>query len=69
MSAMTTDYSDPSGRNVGIDVGSQQLDVFIHELNKHWPVEHTPRGIRALVGRLRRYKLSRIIVEATGGYE
>lgn len=69
MSAIKPSCSDPSGRNVGIDVGSQQLDVFIHELGKYWTVENNSPGIRTLITQLRRYKLARVVVEATGGYE
>ena len=66
MNTITNAHSDPSGRNVGIDVGKSQLDIHIHETGKYWVVEH---AIRSLVGQLKRYKLSRIVVEATGGYE
>ncbi len=69
MNAINIAYSDPSGRNVGIDVGSQQLDIFIHELGKHWSTENSAAGIKQLLSLLRRYKLARILVEATGGYE
>jgi transposase len=69
MNAISLAYSDPSGRNVGIDVGSQQLDIFIHELGKHWSTENSSAGIKQLLSQLRRYKLARILVEATGGYE
>lgn len=56
-------------RNVGIDVGKSYLDVFIYELNIHWQVENTAKGIKQLLATLNRYKLTRILVEATGGYE
>lgn len=69
MNTIAKAYSDPSGRNVGIDVGKSQLDIHIHETEKYWVVEHSPTGIRSLVSQLKRYKLSRIVVEATGGYE
>ncbi len=56
-------------RNVGVDVGKVMLDVHIHELDCHWQAENAPKGIKSLITRLKRYKLSRVIVEATGGYE
>jgi transposase len=56
-------------RNVGIDVGKDLLDIAIIELNKHWQVTNDEEGIRHLVTQLKRYKLTRIVVEATGGYE
>ncbi len=58
-----------SKRNIGIDVGKQFLDVHIYELDLHWQAENTAAGVKQLLTRLSRYKLSRILVEATGGYE
>ncbi|MCG8045222.1 MAG: IS110 family transposase [Candidatus Thiodiazotropha endolucinida] len=55
--------------NVGIDVGKHQLDVAIHERNLHFSVPNNAQGIRKLLGRLARYKLSRVVVEATGRRE
>jgi transposase len=55
--------------NVGIDVGKAQLDVHIHERDIHLTVENSAEGIRALLARLNRYRLTRIVVEATGRYE
>lgn len=56
-------------RNVGIDVGKETLDIAILELNTHWQVPNNQEAISALAKQLKRYKLSRIVVEATGGYE
>lgn len=56
-------------RNIGIDVGKYFLDVYIFELEIHWQVENNPDDIRQLLIKLNRYKLTRILVEATGGYE
>lgn len=56
-------------RNVGIDVGKSLLDIYIHELDLYWQEDNTPGGIKTLIKVLRRYKLTRIVVEATGGYE
>lgn len=55
--------------NVGIDVGKQQLDVAIHERNLHFSVPNDTHGIRKLLGRLGRYTVSRVVVEATGRRE
>lgn len=55
--------------NVGIDVGKQQLDVAIHERNLHFSVPNDAHGIRKLLGRLGRYTVSRVVVEATGRRE
>jgi transposase len=58
-----------AGVNVGVDVGKQQLDVFIHERALHFTVANDPAGIRSLLSRLSRYRLARIVVEATGRRE
>ncbi|MCO6411606.1 MAG: transposase [Thiogranum sp.] len=55
--------------NVGIDVGKWQLDVYIHERDIHLTVDNSTEGIYALLARLNRYKLTRLVVEATGRYE
>ncbi|WP_339074601.1 IS110 family transposase [Teredinibacter turnerae] len=56
-------------RNVGIDIGKSTLDIFVLEQDNHWQTDNTEAGVRALAARLARYKLARIVVEATGGYE
>jgi len=57
------------GVNVGIDVGKAQLDICIHERDLYFSVENTASGIRQALGRLGRYTIERIVVEATGRYE
>jgi len=56
-------------RNVGIDVGKDVLDIAILELDTHWQIANDDAAIQELVKQLRRYKLTRVVVEATGGYE
>jgi len=55
--------------NVGIDIGKRQLDVFIRERELHFSVANDPKGIRHLLGRLARYHLARVVLEATGRRE
>lgn len=55
--------------NVGIDVGKAQLDVFIHERGLHFTAANDAAGIRYIIGRLSRYLLARVVVEATGRRE
>lgn len=57
------------GVNVGIDVGKFQLDVHVHERALAFSVPNTQAGIRKLLGRLVRFKLARVVVEATGRRE
>jgi transposase len=56
-------------RNVGIDVGKDTLDIYIYELEKHWQTTNTLEGVKQLIKQLNRYQLTRVLVEATGGYE
>lgn len=53
----------------GIDVGKFTLDVFIYELDSHFQTDNSAQGIKQLVIKLARYKLTRVVVEATGGHE
>ena len=56
-------------RHVGIDIGKDTLDVYIYECEKHWQTSNTVIGIKKLISQLNRYQLTRVLVEATGGYE
>jgi len=56
-------------RHVGIDVGKSTLDIFIYEKEVYFQVENNAAGIAQLIKKLKRYKLTRVLVEATGGYE
>ena len=65
----TSANTGKNARHVGIDVGKSFLDIHIYELNLHWQAQNNASGIKALLAKLNRYKLTRILVEATGGYE
>lgn len=69
MNTTTAAHIDRSERNVGIDIGKSMLDVYIFEVDIYLQYPNTTEGIRALIQKLSRYKLTRILVEATGGYE
>lgn len=55
--------------NVGIDVGISALDVYLFERQRAFSYANDAEGIRALIRRLRRYSLARIVLEATGRLE
>jgi transposase len=55
--------------NVGIDVGKATLDVYLLERDRMFSVPNEPRSIAALLKRLGRYRLERIVIEATGRLE
>lgn len=69
MKTITTADRRTKERNVGIDIGKKTLDIYVYELEKHWQSDNTTEGVKKLVKQLNRFKLSRIVVEATGGYE
>jgi transposase len=54
---------------VGIDIGKQSLDVAIYGAKATLQVDNTSAGHEKLVTWLRRHKVERVGVEATGGYE
>lgn len=55
--------------SAGIDIGKHRLDVAIHGGNERWQFDNSEDGCRELAGLLRRRKVVRVGVEATGGYE
>lgn len=56
-------------RNIGIDVGKTFLDIYILELDRYWQIHNSLDDIKELRKTLKRFNLTRIVVEATGGYE
>ncbi|MCH2356082.1 MAG: IS110 family transposase [Pseudomonadales bacterium] len=66
---MTNPKKSKSIVNVGVDVGKWFLDVCLYEKDLHWQVENTPEGIKKLLGRLARYQVQRLVMEATGRYQ
>lgn len=54
---------------VGIDVGSEKLDIYIDSLNAWWEYPNTPAGCRSLIQKLRPLAPERIVLEPTGNYE
>lgn len=69
MKTTTAAHIDRSERNVGIDIGKSMLDMCIYEIDFYAQYSNTPEGVRELLKKLSRYKVTRILVEATGGYE
>lgn len=55
--------------NVGIDVSKAVLDVHVLERDRSWSVSNDEAGVRALIGRLKRYDLARVVIEGTGRME
>jgi transposase len=55
--------------NVGVDVSQAELVVAVAGTAGTWTVRNDPPGHEALVARLRPLAPTRIVLEATGGYE
>ncbi|HEY3917552.1 MAG TPA: IS110 family transposase [Stellaceae bacterium] len=54
---------------VGIDVSKDRLDVHVRPLGMGFSVGNETAGHAALIARLRPLRTTRIVLEATGGYE
>ena len=54
---------------VGIDVSKAQLDVALRPTDESFSVANKQRGVATLVERLKKLRVSRIVLEASGGYE
>ena len=55
--------------SVGIDVSKSMLDIAIHETGESWSGSNDVSGCAAVVPKLRQLKATRIVLEATGGFE
>jgi transposase len=53
----------------GIDTGKHRLDAAIEGHREQTQVENTPQGHEVLVAWLRRQRVKRVGIEASGGYE
>lgn len=55
--------------NVGVDVGKTQLDIYIRPSDIYFTVPNDAKGIKQALKEIKKHKVTRIIVEATGRYE
>jgi transposase len=53
----------------GIDTSKAKLDVAVHDRTERWQVANALSGWRVLAGHLARVGVTRVGIEATGGYE
>jgi transposase len=53
----------------GIDTSKAKLDVAVHDRTERWQIANALPGWRALVANLAKMGVTRIGIEATGGYE
>jgi len=54
---------------VGIDVSKERLDAALRPRDESFNVANNPHGIATLIKRLKKWRVSRIVLEARGGYE
>ncbi|WP_231758783.1 IS110 family RNA-guided transposase [Microbulbifer elongatus] len=57
------------GVNVGADIGKAFLDIYIHERDRYWQIDNTKTAINKWIKAIRRFKVERVVLEATGRYE
>ena len=53
----------------GIDTSKAKLDIAVHGRSERWQVANQPAGWRELAGKLTGADVTRVGIEATGGYE
>ena len=53
----------------GIDTSKAKLDVAVHGRAEHWQVDNSPAGWRRLAVALTSAEVTRVGIEASGGYE
>jgi transposase len=54
---------------IGIDVSKAKLDAALRPGDESFSVANDPRGIAVLIKQLKKLSISRIVLEASGGYE
>jgi transposase len=54
---------------VGIDVAKDKIDACIRTVTQRKTCPTTAAGQRSLIGWLRRHRVSKAVMEASGGYE
>jgi len=55
--------------NIGIDTGKKQLDIHVRPANVSFVVANDEKGIADAITRIRKFKPTRIVIEATGRLE
>jgi len=65
----STKMSNTSTNTAGIDTAKHKLDIAVHGLTTRWQVENTLPGWRRLTADLKEVRVTRVGIEASGGYE
>jgi transposase len=67
--AGSTKMTQTNITTAGIDTSKLKLDIAIHGRTERWQVANTLAGWRALATNLAKARVTRVGIEATGGYE
>jgi transposase len=67
--AGSTKMTQTNMTTAGIDTSKLKLDIAVHGRTERWQVANTLSGWRALAANLTRIGVTRVGIEATGGYE
>lgn len=54
---------------VGVDTGKFQLDIYLRPLDIYFTVSNDEKGIKEAISLIKKHKVERIIIEATGRLE
>ena len=55
--------------NVGVDTGKTQLDIYIRPLDIYFVVTNDENGIKEAIKEIKKHKVTRVVIEATGRLE
>jgi len=55
--------------NVGVDTGKNQLDIYIRPLDIYFNVTNDEDGIKEAITEIKKHKVTRVVIEATGRLE
>ncbi len=55
--------------NVGVDTGKTQLDIYIRPLGIYFVVSDDESGIKEAITEIKKHKVTRVVIEATGRLE
>ena len=55
-------------QSVGVDISKDALDVAIYPGGESFRITNNPEGHHALIKRLKRFDIARVVFEATGAY-
>jgi transposase len=61
--------TETSMKVAGIDIAKQWLDIAINGVSRTWRLANDAKGLHQLLVLLRRHKVGRVGLEASGGYE